>query len=107
MKHIKKFNEELNPKKAIIGGALAATVLAGCKKDDDLTLSLPKINQTDTSVNKDTESTIDVKDSSKEVDMDKVKLEEPKSLPKSNSKVDKSKKKKILKFKSFFKKKQK
>lgn len=35
MKYIKKYNEELDVKKALLGGALAATMIGtSCKKDD-------------------------------------------------------------------------
>jgi hypothetical protein len=93
MKYIKKFNEELNPKKAIIGGAIAASLLGGCSKDDSLSVSIPKINQVDSL------KTANV-DTTKEIDVDKSKLEPPKKSSKS-----KTKKNRILKFKKFFKKK--
>ena len=44
MKYIKKYNEELDVKKALLGGALAATMIGtSCKKDDIVPIQPEKI----------------------------------------------------------------
>ena len=90
--YIKTF-EELNIKKAIIGGALAASVMTGCIKDKNLEKTdNPKISKTinipDINLNPYGDSSIDD------------------NKPKETKSTD-TKKGKILKFKKFIKKRKK
>ena len=93
MKYLKSYNEQMNPKKILIGGALAASLATGCSKDDDsFNLSLPKLpNQVDT-------TQVDSEKVDQKIDkVDKIENTEKQIKPKK-------KKGKVLKFKSFFKK---
>ena len=61
MKYIKKYNEELDVKKALLGGALAATMIGtSCKKDDIFPEKPEKIEVDSTKVD---DKTGDVTDS--------------------------------------------
>ena len=92
MKYLKSYNEQMNPKKILIGGALAASLATGCSKDDDfINVSVPKISQVDT-------TQVDSEKVDQKIDkVDKIENTEKQIKPKK-------KKGKVLKFKSFFKK---
>lgn len=92
MKYLKSYNEQMNPKKILIGGALAASLASGCSKDDSFNLSLPKLpNQVDT-------TQVDSEKVDQKIDkVDKIENTEKQIKPKK-------KKGRVLKFKSFFKK---
>lgn len=101
MKYIKKYNEELNAKKALIGTSIAAGLMAGsCKKDDIIP------NKTSVEVAKDSTEVSDVEDSSVK-SLNKVSdivnkisdIEGKKPEVKKESKP----KKKVHKFKDFLK----
>ena len=101
MKYLKSYNEQMNPKKILIGGALAASLATGCSKDDDsFNLSLPKLpNQVDT-------TQVDSEKVDQKIDkVDKIENTEKQIKQSTKNKPPKKKKSKVLNFKSFFKKK--
>ena len=100
MKYLKSYNEEMNPKKILIGGALAASLATGCSKDDDfINVSVPKISQVDT-------TQVDSDKVDQKVDkVDKIENTEKQIKQPIKNKPPKKKKSKVLNFKSFFKKK--
>ena len=100
MKYIKKYNEELDVKRALLGGALAATMIGtSCKKDDIFPIQPEKIEVDSTKVD-------DVTDSENKksnlynfvdaVNKISIKKEEP-------VKTQSKKSKRINKFKDFIK----
>ena len=103
MKYIKKYNEELDVKKALLGGALAATMIGtSCKKDDIFPEKPEKIEVDSTKVD---DKTDDVTDSetkkSNLYDFDAVnKISSKKEEP---VKIKSKKVKRINKFKEFIK----
>lgn len=105
MKYIKGYNEEVNIKKALLGGALAATMLGtSCKKEDIVPIDNQKTTVDSTKVDDKVDDTTDSEKKSnlsKFVDaMDKLSTPKKSEEPK---KIKSKKPRKINKFKDFIK----
>jgi hypothetical protein len=104
MKYIKKYNEELDVKKALLGGALAATMIGtSCKKDDIFPEKPEKIEVDSTKVDDKTDDVTDseTKKSNLYDFVDAVnKISSKKEEP---VKIKSKKVKRINKFKEFIK----
>lgn len=94
MKYIKKYNEEVNLKKVLVGGALAATMLTACKKDD-----IEPIYQDTQSIETDSGKTIDLSKVTDVVD----KISKSKEEKSKTEKIQPKKNERIMKFKKFLK----
>jgi hypothetical protein len=110
MKYIKKYNEELDVKKALLGGAIAATLATtSCKKEDIIPIDNQKTvvdsTKVDDKVDDDTTGTDKKANLYKFVDaissLSKSKKEEPVKV--EPVKVEPKKTRKITKFKDFVK----
>jgi len=105
MKYIKKYNEELNVKKALLGTALAAGLMASSCKKDDITPNIPT-DQTK-EITKDSTDVKELEDSSTKT-LDRVsdivnKIANIGPKKPEVKKESKPKKNKVYKFKDFLK----